>query len=100
MAKNRTRRSFLQAAPLAAVATIPLAEKLFAASSAPSEGANAAPGAFQLFTADKLADSVKAFQAQLGEHYLYQPQDLPLTIAITSQGPEVLTARSRDERGT
>jgi len=90
MAKNRTRRSFLQAAPLAAVATIPLTEKLFAASSAPSEGANAAPGTFQLFTADKLADSMKAFQAQLGEHSLYQSPDLPLTIAITSQEKKIV----------
>ncbi len=83
MAKNQTRRNFLQVAPLAAAVSVPLTGKLLIAASPGDGEAGREPS--QLFTAEKLADSVKAFQAQLGEHYLYQPKDLPLTIAITAQ---------------
>ena len=86
MAKNQTRRNFLRAAPLVAAVSIPLTGKLvFASSAGSSEGQATDREASQLFTAEKLADSMKAFQAQLGEHYLYQPKDLPLTIAMTAQ---------------
>ncbi len=85
MAKNQTRRNFLRAAPVAAV-SIPLTGRLLFASSAGSaEGPVPDREQSQVFTAEKLADSMKSSQAQLGEHYLYQPKDLPLTIAMTAQ---------------
>jgi mannose-6-phosphate isomerase-like protein (cupin superfamily) len=85
MAKKQTRRNFLRVAPLAIAVSIPLTKSLLFASSAGSGEGPVNPEPFQLFTAEKLADSIKAFQAQLGEHYLYQPKDLPLTIAVTAQ---------------
>jgi mannose-6-phosphate isomerase-like protein (cupin superfamily) len=86
MANNQTRRNFLRTAPLAAAVSIPLTGKLLFASSPGSPEGQANPREpFQLFTAEKLADSMKAFQAQLGEHSLYQPKGLPLTIAMTAQ---------------
>ena len=86
MANNQTRRKFLRAAPLAAAVSIPLTGKLlFASSPGSPEGQTNPREPFQFFTAEKLADSMKAFQAQLGEHYLYQPKGLPLTIAMTAQ---------------
>jgi mannose-6-phosphate isomerase-like protein (cupin superfamily) len=89
MEKNQSRRTFLKVAPLAAAA-IPLAQTMIFTSSASAADAPAlSPGTIQLFTAEKIADAVKQFQAQLGEHYLYQPSDLPVTIAITAQGPKV-----------
>ncbi len=57
---------------------------LFASSAGTPEAKTDMEGV-QLFTAEKLSDSMKAFQAQLGEHYLYQPKGLPLTIAMTAQ---------------
>jgi mannose-6-phosphate isomerase-like protein (cupin superfamily) len=89
MEKNQTRRTFLKVAPIAAAA-IPLTEKFLFASSAGSGDAQvASPGMVQLFTAEKIADAMKTFQEQLGEHYLYQPQDFPLTIAMTTEGKKI-----------
>lgn len=88
--KNRSRRNFLKVAPIAAAAAIPLAENLlFTKRALAADGPVAAPESFQVFTAEKLADSTNTFQAQLGEHYLYQPRALPLTIAITAQKAHV-----------
>jgi mannose-6-phosphate isomerase-like protein (cupin superfamily) len=90
MKKNQTRRTFLKVAPVAAAASIPLTKTLlFAASPGTGDSHFSSPGTVQLFTAGKLADAVKTFQAQLGEHYLYQPKDLPLTIAMTIQGEKI-----------
>jgi len=86
MAKNQSRRNFLRAARLAAAVSIPLTGKfLFASSAAWSDGQAADREEFQVFTAETLANSMKPVQAQLGEHYLYQPKGLPLTIAMTAQ---------------
>ena len=85
MAKNHTRRNFLRAAPLAVAVSLPLTERMLFASSAGVPEAKTELEGVQLFTAEKLSDSMKAFQAQLGEHYLYQPKGLPLTIAMTAQ---------------
>src|SRR5947209_13516044 len=86
MAKHSTRRNFLRAAPIAAAASIALPDKLlFALANATGQGPPPTPVPFTLFTAEKLADSLKAFQTDLGEHYLYQPKVLPMTIAITAQ---------------
>src|ERR1700690_1813507 len=80
MKKNQSRRTFLKVAPLAAAA-IPLAQTMIFTSSASAADAPAlSPGTIQLFTAEKIADAVKQFQAQLGVNYLYQPSALPVTI--------------------
>jgi mannose-6-phosphate isomerase-like protein (cupin superfamily) len=89
MKKNQSRRNFLKVVPLAAAA-IPLSGTLlFASSTGSGDGPVASTGTVQLFTAEKIADAMKTFQAQLGEHYLYQPQDFPLTIAMTTQGKKI-----------
>jgi mannose-6-phosphate isomerase-like protein (cupin superfamily) len=86
MAKNQSRRNFLQVVPLAAAMSLPLTKKLLFASNAGSAEEPTSTGeTFQLFTAEKLDESMNAFQAQLGEHYLYQAKALPLTIAMTAQ---------------
>ncbi|HEY0796913.1 MAG TPA: twin-arginine translocation signal domain-containing protein [Acidisarcina sp.] len=90
MVKNESRRNFMKVAPLAAAAAIPITQRLvFPADAHAAMGEVAAPEQFQIFTAEKLADSMKSFQAQLGEHYLYQPKGLPLTIAVTAQEKQV-----------
>jgi mannose-6-phosphate isomerase-like protein (cupin superfamily) len=90
MKTNRSRRNFLAIAPLAAAAGIPLTETfLFASNAAAAAAQVAAPEPSQLFTAEKIADAVKTFQSQLGEHYLYQPKSIPMTIAMTSQDKHV-----------
>jgi mannose-6-phosphate isomerase-like protein (cupin superfamily) len=90
MTRNQTRRNFLRVAPLAAAVTIPFAENMLWATSTGSTDTQAAtPEPFQLFSAEKLADVMKSFQTQLGEHYLYQPKALPLTIAMTTQQKQI-----------
>jgi mannose-6-phosphate isomerase-like protein (cupin superfamily) len=87
MANIQTRRNFLNVAPIATLATVPFAEKLlFATLASSGEAPGESPEAFQLFTAEKFADLIKSFHADLGEHYLYRPETLPLTIAISTQG--------------
>jgi mannose-6-phosphate isomerase-like protein (cupin superfamily) len=86
MEKNQTRRSFLRKAPLAAAASIPLAERvLFASSAGSPEIDGAGPESSQLFTAANIADSIMKYHTHLGEHYLYQPNSFPLSIAMTTQ---------------
>jgi mannose-6-phosphate isomerase-like protein (cupin superfamily) len=85
MAKNHTRRNFLRAAPLAVAVSLPVTKRMLFASSAGIPEVTTDMEGVQLFTAEKLSDSMKAFQEQLGEHYLYQPKGLPLTIAMTAQ---------------
>jgi mannose-6-phosphate isomerase-like protein (cupin superfamily) len=87
MANNQTRRNFLSVAPIATLATVPFVEKLlFATLATPGEAPVESSEGFQLFTAEKLAGLIKSFHTDLGEHYLYQPATLPLTIAISTQG--------------
>ena len=85
MTKSQSRRNFLSATPLIGIASLSgnfLSSSIFDLEEPPGE----ARDAFQLFTAVKLADLIKSFQADPGEHYLYQPASLPLTIAVTTQG--------------
>jgi len=85
MANDQTRRDFLRVAPLAAAA-LPLTEKLaFASSSASVEGQSSSPVPFQVFTAEKLADAMKALQVNPGNDNLYEPKALPLTIVLTTE---------------
>jgi quercetin dioxygenase-like cupin family protein len=77
MVKDRTRRSFLRSAPLAAAA-VPFAGKaLFAETITPEP--------FQLFTAEKLAESKKKVQATPGNDNLFANAALPLTIVMTTE---------------
>ncbi len=85
MARNQSRRDLLRAATLAAAAGVGAHERLLFASTVASGDGQVAQEPFQLFTADKLANAIKAFHSQPGEHYLYQPTSPPLTIAITTQ---------------
>ncbi len=63
--KNASRRQFLRTAPVAAAASFALTEsKLFA------EAGAAPPEAFQLFTAQQLADDAKALMAKPGNNNL------------------------------
>ncbi|HTC76617.1 MAG TPA: cupin domain-containing protein [Edaphobacter sp.] len=85
MVNDRTRRNFLRTAPLAAAVTLSLTDKLaFAAEGGQSAG-SAAPQPFQVFTAEKLADAMKALQAKPGNDNLYEPKALPLTIVLTTE---------------
>jgi mannose-6-phosphate isomerase-like protein (cupin superfamily) len=79
MVKDRTRRSFLRSAPLAAAAvSLPFADgALFAEVVTPEP--------FQLFTAEKLADSKKKVQATPGNDNLFANAALPLTIVMTTE---------------
>jgi|HubBroStandDraft_5_1064220.scaffolds.fasta_scaffold377947_1 mannose-6-phosphate isomerase-like protein (cupin superfamily) len=86
MANNPTRRNFLRTAPLAAAITLPLAEKFVLASNTVSVGGqSSAPEPFQVFTADKLGDAMKALQAKPGNDNLYESKTLPLTIVMTTE---------------
>jgi quercetin dioxygenase-like cupin family protein len=86
MAKNPSRRNFIRAAPLAAAASLPLAERFLVASTSGFREDQTAPAAaFQLFTAEKLAEAMKMLQAKPGNDSLYAPQGLPLTIVLTTE---------------
>jgi mannose-6-phosphate isomerase-like protein (cupin superfamily) len=86
MVNDRTRRNFLRTAPLAAAVTLSLTNKLASASTGgQSAGSSAAPEPFQVFTAEKLADAMKALQAKPGNDNLYGSKALPLTIVLTTE---------------
>ena len=78
MAKNPSRRTFLRAAPLAA---LPFAGQFLISREA--HAASAEP--FQLISAEQIADSLKALQATPGQQALYQPQSLPITVALFAE---------------
>jgi mannose-6-phosphate isomerase-like protein (cupin superfamily) len=85
MVNPHTRRSFLRSAPLAAAVALSATDALaFAANGGQSAG-SAAPQPFQVFTAEKLADAMKALQAKPGNDNLYEPKALPLTIVLTTE---------------
>lgn len=80
MANQSSRRNFLKAAPLAAAVSLPLADNLFAMAAAPS-----APVPFQLFSAAKLDDAMKALQAKPGNDNLFDAKSLPFTVVMTTE---------------
>jgi mannose-6-phosphate isomerase-like protein (cupin superfamily) len=84
MVNNRSRRNFLRTAPLAAAATLSLTEKLALAADG-GQGAAAAPEPFQVFSAEKLADAMKALRERPGNDNLYESKTLPLTIVLTTE---------------
>src|SRR5260370_20447692 len=85
MANDHTRRNFLRTAPLAAVVTLSLTVRLALAAGGGQRAASAAPQPFQVFTAEKLADAMKALQGKPGNDNLYEPKALPLTIVLTTE---------------
>ena len=83
MLKSQSRRTFLRSAPLAAATGFSLAESVL---TAPAAAQTAAPVPFQVFTADKLADALKALQAKSGNDSLWDNPALPFTIVLTTEG--------------
>jgi mannose-6-phosphate isomerase-like protein (cupin superfamily) len=89
--KNPTRRNFLRTAPVAAAAGLALADAtLFASHAAGQSATPAAPAAFQLFTAQRIADSMKALQAKPGNDNLFSSKEF--TVVLTTE-----TAKSAKE---
>jgi mannose-6-phosphate isomerase-like protein (cupin superfamily) len=84
MVNNRSRRNFLRTAPLAAAATLSLTDRLALADEG-GQAATAAPEPFQVFTAEKLTDAMKALRAKPGNDNLYESKTLPLTIVLTTE---------------
>src|ERR1700730_8241825 len=85
MVNDRTRSNYPRTAPLAAAATLSLTDKLALATDGGQSAAAAAPEPFQVFTAEKLADAMKALQAKPGNDNLYEPKALPMTIVLTTE---------------
>jgi mannose-6-phosphate isomerase-like protein (cupin superfamily) len=84
MVNDRSRRNFLRTAPLAAAVTLSLTDRLALAADG-GQSAVAAPEPFQVFTAEKLADAMKALRAKPGNDNLYESKTLPLTIVLTTE---------------
>jgi quercetin dioxygenase-like cupin family protein len=82
MVKPQTRRNFLRSAPLAAAAGFSLAESVL---TAPAAAQSATPVPFQLFTAAKLAESMKALEAKPGNDNLFDNPALPFTVVLTTE---------------
>jgi mannose-6-phosphate isomerase-like protein (cupin superfamily) len=77
MPKNQTRRNFLRSAPLAAV-SLPLASRaMFAQTASP-----ATPAPFQVFTADKQAEALKALTAKPGNDNLFTSPTLTVVMTV------------------
>ena len=82
--KNPSRRNFLRKAPVAAAASLALADaSLFASQTAGSSATPNAPATFQLFTAETLQDDCKALQATPGNNNLVGGKNF--TIALTTE---------------
>jgi mannose-6-phosphate isomerase-like protein (cupin superfamily) len=85
MAKDQTRRNFLRTAPIVAAVSLPLTEKFLFASAISGASPAAAPEPFQLFTADKLSEAMKALQAKPGNDSLFDSKALPFTIVMATE---------------
>src|ERR1035438_2617595 len=89
--KNSSRRNFLRTAPVAAAAGLTLADAaLFATAAAAQNAAPASPAGFQLFTAQRIQDGMKALQAKPGNDNLFGSKEF--TVVLTTE-----TARSAKE---
>src|SRR5437868_50107 len=86
MANDYTRRDFLRKTPIAAAAAgLSVTDKLALAVEGGQGAGSAVPQPFQVFTAEKLADAMKALQAKPGNNNLYESKTLPLTIVMTTE---------------
>jgi mannose-6-phosphate isomerase-like protein (cupin superfamily) len=88
---NPTRRNFLRIAPVAAAAGLALADAtLFASYAAGQNATPAAPAGFQLFTAQRIQDGMKALQAKPGNDNFFGSREC--TVVLTTE-----TAKSAKE---
>jgi quercetin dioxygenase-like cupin family protein len=95
MANDQSRRNFLRTAPVAAAVSLSLTDKLLFASAAPASSgqvAGAAPVAFQVYTAQTIADDAKVLQSAPGNKNLVDSKELPFTVVLTTE-----TAKSAKE---
>ena len=97
MANNRSRRSFLLTAPVAAVAGLSLAESLFAAPDT-AAAAPTAPVPFQFYTAKDIEAAEHALQAsavvdkkggKMNNKDLANAKNLPLTFTLTTEETKI-----------
>jgi mannose-6-phosphate isomerase-like protein (cupin superfamily) len=89
--KNPGRRNFLRTVPVAAAAGLTLADaSLFASYAAGQNAATAAPSGFQLFTAERIQDDMKALEAKPGADNLFGSKEF--TVVLTTE-----TAKSAKE---
>jgi len=81
--KNPSRRNFLCTAPVAAAAGIALADASLFARPAAAQGAEAgAPGKFQVFTAQTLADDMKTLDAAPGNNNLVTDPGVVIILTV------------------
>lgn len=86
MANDQTRRNFLKTAPLVAAVSLPLSDKLlFAAGHVSGTVQTATAVPVELFTAEKLAEAMKALEAKPGNDNLFDASSLPITIVMTNE---------------
>lgn len=84
--KNRSRRNFLRAAPVAAAAGLAFADaSLFSSLAAGQSAAPAAAGTFQLFTAQVLSDDMKALQAKPGNNNLVEAKNFAVVLTTETE---------------
>lgn len=89
--KNPGRRNFLRTAPVAAAASLALADAtLFASPAEAQSGATFVPNAFQMFTAESIQDDIKAMPATPTAGNLVKNKNF--TIVLTTE-----TAKSAAE---
>lgn len=89
--KNPSRRNFLRTAPVAVAAGLTLADAtLFASHAAAQVATPAVLAGFQLFTAQRIADGIKALQAKPGNDNLFGSKEC--TVVLTTE-----TAKSAKE---
>jgi mannose-6-phosphate isomerase-like protein (cupin superfamily) len=82
--QNSSRRNFLRTAPVAAVAGLTLADTtLFASAATAQNSASAAPAGFQLFTAQRIQDGMKALQAKPANDNLFGSKEF--TVVLTTE---------------
>ena len=80
-----TRRNFVRTAPLAVAVALSVTDTLALAADGGQSAGAGAPQPYQVFTAEKLADAMKALQAKPGNDNLYESKALPLTIVMTTE---------------
>jgi mannose-6-phosphate isomerase-like protein (cupin superfamily) len=97
--KNPSRRNFLRTAPVVAAASLTLADaQLFAAPAAAQNTAPAVPAAFQLFSAQRIQDGIKALQTKPGNDNLFGSKEFTvvLTTETAKSAPEFELHENRD----
>jgi mannose-6-phosphate isomerase-like protein (cupin superfamily) len=84
--ENPSRRSFLRTVPVAAAAGFALSEAaLFPADAAGQSAVPAVPASFQLFTAQRIQEDIKALQARPGNDNLVDATAMPCTVVMTTE---------------